>query len=81
MSHKARATDNVANAPQFLNAIEVAQRLRISRSTVYNLIASGRLTAHRNGGGKIRPRGVRIPEAAVEAFLRTSEIAPIEEVA
>lgn len=78
MSHKARATDNVANAPQFLNAIEVAQRLRISRSTVYNLIASGRLTAHRNGGGKIRPRGVRIPEAAVEAFLRTSEIAPSE---
>lgn len=81
MSHKARATDSVANAPQFLNAIEVAARLRISRSTVYNLIASGRLAAHRNGGGKIRPRGVRIPEAAVEAYLRTSEIHPTEEVA
>ncbi|MFD7999897.1 helix-turn-helix transcriptional regulator [Streptomyces mirabilis] len=78
MSHDAPAADNVANAPQFLNAAEVAIRLRVSRSTVYNLIASGRLTAHRNGGGKIRPRGVRVPEAAVTAYLADSLIAPSE---
>ncbi len=76
MSHDAPAADTVANAPHFLNAIEVAQRLRVSRSTVYNLIASGRLTAYRNGGGKSRPRGVRIPESAVEAYLNGSLVTP-----
>ena len=78
MSHEVPAAVNVADAPKFLNAIEVAQRLRVSRSTVYNLIASGRLAAHRNGGGKIRPRGVRVPESAVEAYLADSLIAPTE---
>lgn len=81
MSHDAPAADTVATAPQFLNAAEVAQRLRVSRSTVYNLITSGRLAAHRNGGGKVRPRGVRIPEAAVEAYLNGSLIEPATEVA
>ncbi|MEU9436573.1 helix-turn-helix domain-containing protein [Streptomyces sp. NPDC048252] len=78
MSHDAPAADNVATAPQFLNAAEVAQRLRVSRSTVYNLIASGRLAAHRNGGGKIRPRGVRVPASAVDAYLNDSLITATE---
>lgn len=76
MSHEVPATVNVADAPKFLNAMEVADRLRVSRSTVYNLISSGRLAAHRNGGGKVRPRGVRIPEQAVEAYLNGSLITP-----
>ncbi|GAA0454034.1 helix-turn-helix domain-containing protein [Streptomyces stramineus] len=76
LSHQFPAAVNVADVPKFLNAIEVAERLRVSRSTVYNLIASGRLAAHRNGGGEIRPRGVRIAEAAVEAFLSDSLISP-----
>lgn len=72
-----RATEDVAVAPiKFLNAAEVALRLDVSRSTVYNLIASGRLTAHCMGGGKIRPRGLRIPEMAVEEYLNGSVIAP-----
>lgn len=81
MSHDAPAADTVAEAPQFLNATEVALRLRVSRSTVYNLITSGRLVAHRNGGGKIRPRGVRVPESAVTAYLNSSLIEPATEVA
>lgn len=81
MSHDAPAADSVADAPQFLNATEVALRLRVSRSTVYNLITSGRLVAHRNGGGKIRPRGVRVPESAVTAYLNSSLIEPATEVA
>lgn len=77
MSHDAPAADTVANVPSpFLNAAEVALRLGVSRSTVYNLIADGRLAAHRNGGGKIRPRGVRVAESAVEAYLADSLIAP-----
>jgi excisionase family DNA binding protein len=81
LSHDAPAADTVADAPQFLNATEVALRLRVSRSTVYNLITSGRLVAHRNGGGKIRPRGVRVPESAVTAYLNSSLIEPATEVA
>jgi excisionase family DNA binding protein len=73
MRREIPATENVASAPiNFLNAAEVALRLRVSRSTVYNLIASGRLAAHCNGGGKVRPRGLRIPESAVTAYLAGS---------
>jgi excisionase family DNA binding protein len=72
MSHEAPATESVAT--EFLNAAEVAMRLRVSRSTVYNLIASGRLAAHCNGGGKIRPRGLRIPASAVAEYLESSRI-------
>lgn len=72
-----RATEDVAKAPiKFLNAAEVAIHLGVSRSTVYNLIAAGRLTAHCMGGGKVRPRGLRIPEAAVEEYLSGSVIEP-----
>lgn len=72
MSHEAPATETVAT--EFLNAAEVAMHLRVSRSTVYNLIASGRLAAHCNGGGKIRPRGLRIPASAVTEYLASSRI-------
>jgi excisionase family DNA binding protein len=76
MRHETPATENVAT--DFLTAAEVALRLRVSRSTVYNLIASGRLTAHCNGGGKVRPRGLRVPEAAVTEYLNDSLITPSE---
>lgn len=81
MSHDAPAADTVADDPHFLNAAEVATRLRVSRSTVYNLIADGHLAAQRHGRGKIRPRGVRVPAAAVEAYLNDSLIAPTTEAA
>lgn len=82
MRHETPATENVAAAPtNFLTAAEVALRLRVSRSTVYNLIASGRLTAHCNGGGKVRPRGLRVPESAVTEYLDNSRIEPTSEVA
>lgn len=79
MSHDAPAADTVANTPsRFLNAAEVALRLGVSRSTVYNLIAAGQLAAHRNGSGKVRPRGVRVAESVVEVYLNNSLIAPQE---
>lgn len=80
MRHGTLATEIVATVPtNFLNATEVALRLRVSRSTVYNLIASGRLAAHCNGGGKVRPRGLRIPESAVTAYLAGSLVTPTPE--
>ncbi|MGA4864132.1 helix-turn-helix transcriptional regulator [Streptomyces lavendulocolor] len=76
MRHKNPATEDVAIEPKFLDAAEVAVRLRVSRSTVYNLIDSGRLPAHRMGGGKIRPRGLRVLETAVDAYLSGSLVTP-----
>ncbi|MCZ4098016.1 helix-turn-helix domain-containing protein [Streptomyces sp. H39-C1] len=79
MSHDSPlVTENVAEGPDpFLTVAEVVARLRVSKSTVYNLIGSGRLPAHRMGRGKIRPRGYRVPESQVEQYLqnsRTSEL-------
>ncbi|MFI5831051.1 helix-turn-helix domain-containing protein [Streptomyces sp. NPDC051578] len=79
MRHETPAAENVATEPpEFLNASEVALRLRVSRSTVYNLIAAGRLPAHCNGGGKIRPRGYRVPESAVAEYLSGSLVSPMQ---
>ncbi|MFE0088788.1 helix-turn-helix domain-containing protein [Streptomyces sp. NPDC059016] len=79
MRHETPATTDVAT--DFLTAAEVAIRLRVSRSTVYNLIASGRLAAHCNGGGKVRPRGLRVPESAVAEYLASSRISTEAEAA
>lgn len=68
------ATTTVApNTPELLTAAEVAERLNVGRSTVYNLISAGRLTAYRFGKGKVRQRGIRVPEEAVTAFLAELE--------
>lgn len=71
------ATENVAEDPDpFLTVAEVVSRLRVSKSTVYNLIGSGRLAANCIGGGKVRPRGYRVPRSQVDEYLRSSTIEP-----
>ncbi|GHJ21655.1 helix-turn-helix domain-containing protein [Streptomyces albus] len=66
--------DSVAtDTDPFLTATEAARRLRISRSTVYNLVSAGALRSHRMGQGKVRPRGLRIPASAVDEYLRNSQ--------
>jgi excisionase family DNA binding protein len=47
-------------APRLLTVREVALRLRVSRATVYRLVAEGRIPALRVSSG-----AVRIPEAAL----------------
>lgn len=59
-------------ADELLVAKQVAERLNVHISTVYRLIESGDLRAHRFGGGTQRRRGVRIPASAVEAYLNES---------
>jgi excisionase family DNA binding protein len=49
---------------------EVAERLRCSRSTVYNLAASGVLRCFRIGAGR---GAIRFSEEQVVDFLRKSE--------
>lgn len=71
------ATDDVAktsDAP--LTVAAVVERLGVSKSTVYNLIASGRLGAHCNGAGKVRPRGYRVRESQITEYLHSSLTSP-----
>lgn len=63
-------------AERLLDASEVATVLRISLTSVYRLVRSGDLRSHRFGKGKVRPRGLRIPESAVAEYLRTSQSTP-----
>lgn len=51
---------------RFLKVAEVAAALRVSRMSVYRLIHSGDLEAVRFG------RNFRVPEHAVNAYLRGS---------
>lgn len=61
---------------RLLSAAQVAERLDLSLSAVYRLARSGDLRSHRFGQGKVRPRGLRIPESAVDERLNESVIAP-----
>lgn len=54
------------SAIRFLKVTEVATLLRVSRMSVYRLIHSGELEAVRFG------RNFRVPEHAVDAYLRQS---------
>ena len=56
---------------QLLTVKDVAGRLCVSIASVYRLIESGRLPAHRIGVG----RGtLRVSEAALESYLRSVEV-------
>jgi excisionase family DNA binding protein len=53
---------------RFLTVSEVAEVMRVSRMTVYRLVHAGRLPAVRFG------RSFRVPEAAVEQYLRNAVV-------
>ena len=49
---------------------QAAERLRVSLSTIYNLVESGRLHCHRIGLGR---GAVRITEDQLQAYLKSTE--------
>ncbi|MCG2623509.1 helix-turn-helix domain-containing protein [Arthrobacter sp. I2-34] len=53
---------------RFLTVSEVAEVMRVSKMTVYRLVHSGQLPAVRFG------RSFRVPEAAVEQYLRSAVV-------
>ncbi len=53
---------------RFLTVAEVAELVRVSRMTVYRLVQAGELPAVRVG------KSYRVPEAAVDAFLRRGAV-------
>ena len=54
---------------KFLTVAEVASIMRVSKMTVYRLVHSGELEAIRVG------RSFRVPEKAVNQYLRDSYVA------
>lgn len=50
----------------FLTVAEIAQRMRVSKMTVYRLVHGGELPAARVG------RSFRVPKNAVEEYLRSA---------
>jgi excisionase family DNA binding protein len=56
-----------AGAVRWLTVPEVAAAMRLSRTSVYRLIQTGRLPGVRD---ERLGRGVRVPEAAVDDVLR-----------
>ncbi|GIG38885.1 helix-turn-helix domain-containing protein [Cellulomonas phragmiteti] len=51
---------------RFLTVVEVADLMRVSRMTVYRLVHAGELPAVRVG------RSFRVPQDALDAYLRSS---------
>lgn len=72
------ATDTSDGTTSEMNAMlsvqGVATRLSVSKASVYRLIESGLLTAHRIGVG----RGtIRVSPEAIEEYLLSSLVAPL----
>ncbi|MFD6275054.1 helix-turn-helix domain-containing protein [Streptomyces sp. NPDC060209] len=59
---------------ELLNAVQVAQILRLHPQTVRRLVREGRLSAHRLGSGSARRRGLRIRRASVDKYLTESAV-------
>ena len=56
------------SSSRFLTVAEVAEVMRVSKMTVYRLVHAGELPAVRFG------RSYRVPEAAVEQYLRSAVV-------
>ena len=63
------AKDTPLSDVRFLTVAEVASIMRVSKMTVYRLVHSGELEAIRVG------RSFRVPEHAVNQYLRDSFVA------
>lgn len=60
--------------PGYITADEAAERLYVSRATIYAWISRGYIAAARNGrerlpGQRVRGGAIRIPESEVERML------------
>lgn len=62
------ARDVSSSGPRFLTAAEAAERMRVSKMTVYRLIRSGKLPAVQIG------KAYRVREDDLEGFLDSSYV-------
>ena len=59
------------SGPRFLTAAEAAERMRVSKMTVYRLIRSGKLPAVRIG------KAYRVKEDDLERYLNSSYVTAV----
>lgn len=71
MSTSERDGQGETQLERLLKIPEVAERLQLSRTTIYELLLSGRLRSVKIG------RARRIPEAALDAWVQGQGTAPI----
>ncbi len=57
--------------PRFLTALEVAERMRVSKMTVYRLIKTGKIRAVRIG------KAYRVRDEDVESYLDSSYVSAV----
>ena len=62
------ASDPSPSGPRFLTASEAAERMRVSKMTVYRLIRSGQLPAVQIG------KAYRVRESDLEGYLNASYV-------
>lgn len=62
------------SGPRFLTALEVAERMRVSKMTVYRLIRAGKIPAVRIG------KAFRVREDDVEGYLDASYVKAVKAV-
>ena len=62
------ASPNSPSGPRFLTALEVAERMRVSKMTVYRLIRSGKIPAVRVG------KSFRVRDEDVDKYLDSSYV-------
>lgn len=62
-------------AEQMLTVPQVAARLVIGRTTVYELIAAGKLPIHDIGSGK--STRIRVSESDLAAYIASTKVRPL----
>jgi excisionase family DNA binding protein len=62
------ARDNSPGGPRFLTASEAAERMRVSKMTVYRLIRAGKIRAVQIG------KAYRVRESDLEEYLNSSYV-------
>ncbi|MFI6910132.1 helix-turn-helix transcriptional regulator, partial [Nonomuraea sp. NPDC050394] len=64
--------DEPAREDKYLTVAEIAAQLRVAPMTIYRAVNAGEF----EGAVRAGKRGVRIPAASYEAWLKASEITP-----
>jgi excisionase family DNA binding protein len=67
-------SEQLHEVEQLYKVEEVARRLRVSPSTIYNVVETGEMPCYRIGKGR---GAIRIAEAHIQQFLRNAEHGPV----
>lgn len=66
--------ENLASESSFLNPLELAELLRLSRASVYRLVEGRKISFHR------LPRGLRFSRRDIDGYLQKCRVESLEDV-